>query len=194
MTKPSGKPRGRPPKQGPKLPARPANRPPLDFWRDPENRHLLAYYKALVLRGRTHRQALILVATAKKALKEPSRITLELLTPEEFQDENEKRKGKTDIVEGRRIRWKPLTGREGLWDRTHTTTDGVASGIRKQLRLAERDPAVADWLRIMADQFAILDGMPSMTDAWLERLEQIVRVTSPELEAHLKRVHARISG
>jgi hypothetical protein len=191
VTEPTGKQKGRPPKAGPR---RPAHRPSLNFWRDPD-RHLSAYYMALVRRGRSHRRALILVALAKKAMKERSRITLEVLTPEEFRTENERRKGKTAIIEGRRLRWKPIESHMLLRDRTHMTTDGVASGIRKKLRLAQRDPAVADWLSAMANQFAILDAMPaSPAAAWFERLEQIVRVTGPELEAHLKGVYARINA
>ena len=42
----------------------------------------------------------------------------------------------------------------------------------------------------MATQFAILDAMPASPAAYLERLEQIVRVTGLELEAHFKRAYA----
>lgn len=65
------------------------------------------------------------------------------------------------------------------------------NALRWKLQWARRNPAAREWLDAMATQFAILDAIStSMPGTYLEQLEQIVRVTGPELEAHYKRVHA----
>ena len=65
------------------------------------------------------------------------------------------------------------------------------NALRWKLEWARRNPIAASWLDAMATQFAILNAIPASESASkLKRLEQIVRVTAPELEEHFKRVHA----
>jgi hypothetical protein len=142
----------------------------------------------MILRGRSPREASFLAARAKQAMKERSALFL-ILSPNELSAVNEERRKQDAVLEGRRIRKRLITGRMFVSLPRFTTTSGVASTVRKKWELAQREPAASDWLRLMAEQIVILDATPTE-----ERLEQIVRNLGPELEAHLKRVHARISG
>jgi hypothetical protein len=65
MTEPTGAQRGRPPKQGPKLPKRAAHRPTPNFWRDPARIHF-ALALAYVAGGQSMRRALSKAAIGQR--------------------------------------------------------------------------------------------------------------------------------
>jgi hypothetical protein len=148
MTKPTGRPRGRPLK--PKGQKRPAHRPTgsvIDFFKDPD-RYLIAYYAALRLLGRSAMQAASSVAVARGA-------ELWVLSDDERRKVNgngkRRRKGWSQICEGALILSPPA----------HTSIEGRASAIRKKFSRAQGNPAAAHWLKIMAQAIAVtraLDG------------------------------------
>jgi hypothetical protein len=195
MTKPKpGALRGRRPKQGPTLLKGPAQRPPWNFWHDQE-RFLLACCVMMIRKGRSKREASIIAAAAKSvrelwglSTKEIREINLERSRERKMLPNGTTRERKM-LVSGSVVLNIPPSPGKVL----------IGSGERRfqrKLWRAQRDPAAADWLSGMAEQFAIFDAMfPSApANVLCERLEQIVRVVGPELEVHLRRVHARVSG
>jgi hypothetical protein len=166
MTKPTGRPRGRPPKHGP---TRPAHRPvgsTEDFFKGPD-RYLLAYYGALRLLGRSPMEASTIVAAAKDA----ERWTL---NPDELRTVNSarKRKGKEELIpEGATILSPPA----------HTTLEGRASTIRKKFNRAQTNPVAAHWLKIVAQAIAI----PRALDEERMPLPQIIFALGAEVEAYV---------
>jgi hypothetical protein len=194
VTKPTRKRIGRPPKKaGPPAPRRPAHRPPWNFWRDPE-RYLLACCVMMIRKGRSKREAAI-IATSAKGVRQ-----LWGLSTKESQDINLERSLERKMLpNGTTRERKMLPG--GSVILSIPPAPGkvlIGSGERRfqrKLWRAQRDPAAADWLSAMADQFAIFDAMFRSEPASVlcERLEQIVRIVGPEFELHLRRVHAGVS-
>jgi hypothetical protein len=148
-------------------------RPRYDFFGDP-NRYALARCDLLIRQGKSERKALVLAAAA--IWKPPTDFVGPLLPWLCLQPD-----GAAVLYVPPGVL--PRRARKGR-------AKGQVEVLRWKLQWARRHPAARAWLDAMATQFAILDAMSTSPAAYLERLEQIVRVTGPELEAHFKRAYA----
>jgi hypothetical protein len=175
VTKPTGAPRGRPPKQGPK---RPAHRPvgsTEGFFKAPD-RYLLAYYGALRVLGQSPTEASTFVAAAK----DPERWSL---NPDELHAVNSarKRKGKGQLIpEGAIILSPPA----------FTTLEGRASTIRKKFNRAQTNPVAAHWLKIMVQAIAV----PRALDGERMPLPEVLFALGAEVEAYVKGIDRSSPG
>jgi hypothetical protein len=148
----------------------------MDFFKDPD-RLLLAYYGALVARGRRPRCASILAACVKQRLKPLQ------LTTDEFHKVNRAR-SRT----GKRL----ISSRLLLSLPKYVTLEGSADTIRKKFARYQGNPIAADWLRIMVYNFVIAEARADIEQAdWRIRREMMIRMgdLGSQLEDHMKRVY-----
>jgi hypothetical protein len=200
VTKPiPRKSRGRPPKHGPKLPARPAHRPTPDFWRDPD-RLLFAHELMMIARGESKRRALLKSAAGQR-----------LTPPRRPEDEPESELGPNDPLTYRGI-WFPEPGaieeinrkrRRARRDKPIRAEDvllcmpprrgGIAPANRIRgwdikLKSYRRDPVVEAWLSIMAGfLYSRLQRLPPLSSieaaAMGARVEALVKTAADRISA-----------
>jgi hypothetical protein len=140
MTKPTGKPRGPRPRQGPRLQKRPAHRPTPEFWRDPARVHF-ALALAWVSGGQSMRRALSKAAIGQRLFPViPGRADLAKING---QRQRALRKKSPDPD--------PLSTLLGVTPRPGDLS--IANRIRGweiKLKAYRRDPVVDAWLSLMA--------------------------------------------
>jgi hypothetical protein len=144
-------------------------RPKYDFFGDPE-RFALAHCEAMIRQGKSERKALVIAVAATWS---PAPDFIGPILPWLCLQSN-----------GAGVMYVPPGS-------VRVRAKHRVNALRWKLEWARRNPIAASWLDAMATQFAILNAIPASESASkLKRLEQIVRVTAPELEEHFKRVHA----
>jgi hypothetical protein len=169
VTPPTGRPRGRPPKNiisAPRIRKKKPEERTKYFFNDPD-RFALALFGSLLIRGREPWQASLIVAYGKTP-----RIWCLTDAEREGVNRERRRQGKKHMLSSGGAILSPLP---------HTTPEGRASTIRKKFQRCQRDPVAAHWLKLMAESFA----MASV------RREQglfahVINVLGPQLEIYVQ--------